>query len=73
MSGKIFVIGLGPGNADQITPQASQAAAEAEFFFGYGPYVDRLELRPDGRLRAMYRFPTDRSVDRDALRTPRAP
>ena len=47
MSGKIFVIGLGPGNTDQITPQASQAAAEAEFFFGYGPYVDRLDLRPD--------------------------
>ncbi|EHK56598.1 precorrin-3B C(17)-methyltransferase [Allomesorhizobium alhagi] len=47
MTGKIFVIGLGPGNADQITPQASRAAAEAEFFFGYGPYVDRLDLRPD--------------------------
>ncbi|MBA3449101.1 MAG: precorrin-3B C(17)-methyltransferase [Pseudaminobacter sp.] len=47
MSGTIFVIGLGPGNANQVTPQASQAAAEAEFFFGYGPYVDRLDLRPD--------------------------
>jgi precorrin-3B C17-methyltransferase len=47
VTGKIFVIGLGPGNADQITPQATRAAAEAEFFFGYGPYVDRLELRPD--------------------------
>lgn len=47
MTGKISVIGLGPGNADQITPQASRAAAEAEFFFGYGPYVDRLALRPD--------------------------
>ena len=47
MSGRLFVIGLGPGNPDQITPEASRAVAEAEFFFGYGPYVERLELRPD--------------------------
>ncbi|RJG44685.1 precorrin-3B C(17)-methyltransferase [Mesorhizobium sp. DCY119] len=47
MSGRLFVIGLGPGNPGQITPEASDAAAEAEFFFGYGPYVDRLNLRPD--------------------------
>lgn len=47
MSGRLFVIGLGPGNADQITPEANRAVAEAEFFFGYGPYVDRLQLRPD--------------------------
>ncbi|MFU0503216.1 precorrin-3B C(17)-methyltransferase [Pseudaminobacter sp. NGMCC 1.201702] len=47
MSGQLFVIGLGPGNASQVTPEASHAVAEAEFFFGYGPYVDRLELRPD--------------------------
>lgn len=47
MNGRLFVIGLGPGNADQITPEANAAAAEAEFFYGYGPYVDRLNLRPD--------------------------
>lgn len=47
MSGRLFVIGLGPGNPGQITPEANAAAAEAEFFYGYGPYVDRLNLRPD--------------------------
>jgi precorrin-3B C17-methyltransferase len=47
MSGTLTVIGLGPGNIDQITPQAAKAAQEAEFFFGYGPYLDRLSLRPD--------------------------
>src|SRR5690606_34444138 len=47
MSGRLFVIGLGPGNPDQITPEAGRAMAEAEFFYGYGPYVDRLELRSD--------------------------
>ncbi|MDX8524048.1 precorrin-3B C(17)-methyltransferase [Mesorhizobium sp. MSK_1335] len=47
MSGRLTVIGLGPGNADQVTPQATQAVAEASFFYGYKPYLDRLELRPD--------------------------
>jgi precorrin-3B C17-methyltransferase len=47
MSGRLTVIGLGPGNADQVTPQASRAVAEAKFFYGYKPYLDRLELRAD--------------------------
>jgi precorrin-3B C17-methyltransferase len=47
MSGRLTVIGLGPGNADQVTPEASRAVAEAKFFYGYKPYLDRLELRPD--------------------------
>ncbi|TPJ15956.1 precorrin-3B C(17)-methyltransferase [Mesorhizobium sp. B2-7-3] len=47
MSGRLTVIGLGPGNADQVTPQASRAIVEAKFFYGYKPYLDRLDLRPD--------------------------
>jgi precorrin-3B C17-methyltransferase len=47
VTGRLTVIGLGPGNADQVTPEASQAVAEAEFFYGYKPYLDRLELRSD--------------------------
>ncbi|WP_127752316.1 precorrin-3B C(17)-methyltransferase [Devosia sp. 1566] len=47
MTGKISVVGLGPGNPDQITPEALKAVAEARLFFGYGPYLDRLSLRPD--------------------------
>src|SRR5207245_2496965 len=31
----------------QRTPQASRAVAEASFFYGYKPYLDRLELRDD--------------------------
>lgn len=46
-SGHLAVIGLGPGNAGQVTPEASAAVAAATWFYGYGPYVDRLELRPD--------------------------
>lgn len=47
MTGRLIVIGLGPGNADQVTPEASQAVAQAEFFYGYKPYLDRLDLRAD--------------------------
>lgn len=47
MSGRVAVIGLGPGNADQVTPEAANAVAAATWFYGYGPYVDRLALRPD--------------------------
>ncbi len=47
MSGTLYVIGLGPGSASQITPEASEAATRAKCFFGYGPYLDRLSLRDD--------------------------
>lgn len=49
MSGKLTVIGLGPGNAGQLTPEASAALAEAEVLFGYAPYVDRIALRKNQR------------------------
>jgi precorrin-3B C17-methyltransferase len=47
MSGRLYVIGTGPGNPQQMTPEAMAAASEALEFFGYGPYLDRLTLRPD--------------------------
>ena len=47
MSGRLYVIGTGPGNPDQMTPEAAAAVADATEFFGYGPYLDRLSLRHD--------------------------
>lgn len=47
MTGKLYVIGLGPGHQDQVTPQAMKAVVEATYFYGYGPYIDRLALRSD--------------------------
>lgn len=47
MSGTLYVVGLGPGSAAQITPEAREALARASHFFGYKPYVERLDLRPD--------------------------
>jgi len=47
MSGKLFVIGLGPGSDAQVTPEALAAADAAQFFYGYFPYIERLRLRDD--------------------------
>jgi precorrin-3B C17-methyltransferase len=47
MTGRLFVIGTGPGNPDQMTPEARHAVAASTEFFGYFPYIDRLDLRPD--------------------------
>lgn len=52
MSGRLFVIGTGPGNPEQMTPEALAAVEAAGDFFGYGPYLDRLTLRPDQRRHA---------------------
>ena len=51
-TGSLVVVGLGPGNPDQMTPEAVNAVAAAEDFFGYFPYIDRLSLRPDQRRHA---------------------
>ncbi|UIK05346.1 precorrin-3B C(17)-methyltransferase [Neorhizobium galegae] len=51
-AGSLTVVGLGPGNPDQMTPEAAAAVTAAEDFFGYFPYIDRLNLRPDQRRHA---------------------
>ncbi len=52
MTGRLAVLGLGPGSADQVTPETRVAIAAATDFFGYAPYLDRLALRPDQRRHA---------------------
>jgi precorrin-3B C17-methyltransferase len=42
-----MIVGLGPGPAEWITPEATEAIKEASDIIGYGPYVERLALRPD--------------------------
>ncbi|WP_276120023.1 precorrin-3B C(17)-methyltransferase [Pararhizobium qamdonense] len=47
MSGTLYVIGTGPGGPQQMTPEALDAVSKSTDFLGYGPYLDRLSLRPD--------------------------
>ncbi|MCB4769505.1 precorrin-3B C(17)-methyltransferase [Ancylobacter sp. Lp-2] len=45
MSGRIAVIGLGPGEARYLTPEAAAELEAAEAVYGYGPYLDRVPAR----------------------------
>lgn len=42
MTGRLTVVGIGPGPSDWVTPAATAALADAQELFGYGPYLDRL-------------------------------
>jgi precorrin-3B C17-methyltransferase len=44
-----MIVGLGPGAAEWMTPEASAAIEAASDIVGYGPYVERLALRTDQR------------------------
>lgn len=46
MSGWVAVAGLGPGAEGLVTPEVTQALAEATDLIGYAPYVARVEDRP---------------------------
>ena len=50
MTGRLAVVGLGPGDVRWLTPEADAALAAADALFGYGPYLDRAPVR-DGQTR----------------------
>jgi precorrin-2 C20-methyltransferase / precorrin-3B C17-methyltransferase len=43
---RLVVIGLGPGLDRWLTPEASAVLDEVDHVVGYGPYLDRLPVRP---------------------------
>jgi precorrin-3B C17-methyltransferase len=45
VSGRLAVIGLGPGDARWLTREAEAALAAAEALYGYGRYLDRVPVR----------------------------
>jgi precorrin-3B C17-methyltransferase len=45
LSGHLAVVGLGPGDARHLTPEAEAALAGAEALYGYGRYLDRVPAR----------------------------
>jgi precorrin-3B C17-methyltransferase len=60
-TGSLTVVGLGPGRADWLVPEAAQALAEATDLVGYGPYLD---LVPHELVATQERHPSD---NRDEL------
>ncbi len=44
--GRVDVVGLGPGSALWLAPEAKLALDDAADLVGYGPYVDRVPARP---------------------------
>jgi len=52
VSGRLAIIGLGPGPACWMTPEASAEIAAASDIVGYGPYIERLTLKSGQRAHA---------------------
>ncbi|MEU9507371.1 precorrin-2 C(20)-methyltransferase [Micromonospora sp. NPDC048170] len=45
-AGEVVVVGVGPAGPRWLTPEVARALREAEHLVGYGPYVDRVPVRP---------------------------
>ena len=59
---KVYVVGIGPGGADQITPQARAAMDRAEVLCGYPVYIDLMRpLYPD---KEVFTTPMTREAER---------
>lgn len=63
MSGCLTVVGLGPGDPRWLTPAAAAALEAATDLVGYGPYLDRVPLRPGQR-----RHTSDNRLELDRAR-----
>jgi precorrin-3B C17-methyltransferase len=63
VTGRVMIVGLGPGAAEWMTPEASAAIEAASDIVGYRPYVERLALRTDQRIHA-----SDNRVEMDRAR-----
>ena len=41
-TGKLYLVGLGPGGLEHLTPAAQDALGQADSVVGYGPYVEQV-------------------------------
>ena len=60
---QLYVVGLGPGPDNWMTPEVAALLAEIDHVVGYGPYLDRLPSRPDLR-----RHPSGNTVEGERAR-----
>ena len=60
--GKLYVVGVGPGNHDHMTYRAKQVIEESEIIVGYDTYVSLVEDLIEGK--EIYRYAMTQEVDR---------
>lgn len=60
--GKLFVVGVGPGNHDHMTFRAKQAIEESDIIVGYETYVSLVEDLIEGK--EVYRYAMTQEVER---------
>jgi precorrin-3B C17-methyltransferase len=63
MTGRLAIVGLGPGAPALQTPDAAEALAAATDLVGYGPYLDRVPAREGQR-----RHPSDNREELERAR-----
>ena len=62
---KLYAVGIGPGNNNMMTPQASEALANSDVICGYGVYIDLIkDAYPDKKLMST---PMKKEADRCRL------
>src|SRR6188472_2321323 len=61
-SGKLYVVGVGPGHHDHMTFRAKQVIEESKIIVGYETYVSLISDLIDGK--EVYRYPMTQEVDR---------
>lgn len=61
-SGKLYVVGVGPGHHDHMTFRAKQVIEESQIIVGYETYVSLVEDLINGK--EVYRYPMTQEVDR---------
>jgi len=62
---KIYVVGLGPGGMEEITPRAKAAIEESEVIIGYKTYIDL--IAPYFPTKVILSSPMKREVERCKL------
>jgi cobalt-precorrin 5A hydrolase/precorrin-3B C17-methyltransferase len=67
-AGKLWLVGMGPGPLDLMTPRATKALRESELVIGYRGYLEMLsELVPERRMRP-YELGQERERAADAIK-----
>ncbi|RUM88178.1 MAG: precorrin-3B C(17)-methyltransferase [Thermodesulfatator sp.] len=60
--GRLFLVGIGPGNLEEMTPAARRALREAEWVVGYGRYLE--SIRPLLQGKKVFESGMTREVER---------